>query len=354
MKIALITDQHFGARNDSLIFHDYFAKFYEEIFFPYLDEHNISTIIELGDIFDRRKYINYDSLDRCKKYWFDEIRSRNIDLHCIVGNHDIYFKNTNRVNSPDLLLGEYDFTTYEEPTVCNFDGLNILMMPWINNANYEEAMHYVENSGCSVCMGHLELQGFEMYRGAIIDHGLPHKTFMNFDMVMSGHFHHKSSKDNVHYLGSPYEMTWSDFNDERGFHIFDTETLELTRVVNPFRMFEKVFYDDTLKTPWSCSSPMAKDLSHLENCYVKVVIKNKNNPYNFDLFMDKLNSYNPTHVQIVEDNFHLDLEDDDTLIDEAEDTITIIRKYISNLDITEPKLVEDLFFELYHDALSVE
>jgi metallophosphoesterase superfamily enzyme len=113
MKIALITDQHFGVRNDSIQFHEYFSKFYSEFFFPFLQRNNIKTIVELGDLFDRRKYINFDSLSRSLEYWFDPIKKANIDLHCIVGNHDIYYKNTNRINSPNLLLKDYQFNVYE-------------------------------------------------------------------------------------------------------------------------------------------------------------------------------------------------------------------------------------------------
>ena len=53
MKIALLNDTHFGVRNDSMIFDDFLHKLYEEVFFPYLDEHNIKTLIHLGDVVDR-------------------------------------------------------------------------------------------------------------------------------------------------------------------------------------------------------------------------------------------------------------------------------------------------------------
>lgn len=351
MKIALITDQHFGARNDSIQFHNYFEKFYNEFFFPYLEEQGIDTIIELGDIFDRRKYINYYSLDRCKSYWFDPIRDKGINLHCIVGNHDIYFKNTNRVNSPNLLLQEYpELKVYDSPEVVNFDGLDILMMPWINNENYEESVKMIEETSATIMMGHLEFKGFEMYRGAVNDHGLDHKMFRKFDMVMSGHFHHKSSKDNIHYLGSPYEMTWSDYDDPRGFHIFDTDKKEFTYVQNPYIIFHKVFYDDVTMS----EDDIMNKSYDISNSYVKVVVKNKENPYLFDLFVDRLNSYEPAHIQIVEDNFNLNLEDENDIVDEAEDTITIIKKYIGNLNISDSKPLERLFSDLYQDALSIE
>lgn len=352
MKLALITDQHFGVRNDSTQFHDYFEKFYSEFFFPKIDELGIQTIVELGDIFDRRKYINFDSLSRSRGYFFEQIALRGIQLHCILGNHDVYFKNTNRISSPELLLKDYDnIVVYEEPETVDFGGTKILMLPWINNENYERSMKAVEETPATVVMAHLELQGFEMYRGAVNDHGLKHKVFSKFDRVMSGHFHHKSNKDNIYYLGSPYEMTWSDYDDARGFHIFDTDENDLTYYRNPYSMFHKVFYDDTEKTEQQI---LDQDFSHINDCYVKVVVKQKNNPYLFDLFVDRLNSKQPAKLQVVEDNFNLDMEDDSDIVDEAEDTVSIIKKYIGNLNLDNAKPIENLFYELYHDAIGME
>ena len=64
------------------------------------------------------------------------------------------------------------------------------------------------------------------------------------DRVFSGHYHHRSSQDNIHYLGNPYEIYWNDVNETRGFHVFDTETLEHTPINNPYRMFYKISYND--------------------------------------------------------------------------------------------------------------
>ena len=61
MKTGSLNDTHFGARNDSPAFIKYFNRFYDEIFFPYLQEHNITTLIHLGDVVDRRKFINYNT-----------------------------------------------------------------------------------------------------------------------------------------------------------------------------------------------------------------------------------------------------------------------------------------------------
>jgi UDP-2,3-diacylglucosamine pyrophosphatase LpxH len=352
MKIALITDQHFGARGDNIQFHEYFSFFYKEFFFPFLEANNIDTIVELGDMFDRRKYVNYDTLARCRDYWFDEIVKRGMHLHCIVGNHDIYYKNTNRVNSPDLLLGEYNCSVYSRTTEVELGGLKILFVPWIAPDNYEHSMETIGRTDSTIVMGHLELQGFEMYRGAMNDHGLDRKVFSKFDAVMSGHFHHKSSKDNIHYLGAPYEMTWSDYDDDRGFHLFDTETKELTFIKNPYSMFYKIFYDDVENNE---DVLLQKDLSFITNKQIKVIVKNKQNPYVFDLYMDRVNSLLPSHVQVVEDNMNVNIEDDN-IIDEAEDTLSIVRQYIENLNIDPEKSrdVVQLFSELHEEALSIE
>jgi len=351
MKIALITDQHFGVRNDSLQFHEYFDRFYSQVFFPTLEERGIKTVVELGDIFDRRKYINFDSLDRCRSYFFDRIKEQGIELHCIVGNHDIYFKNTNRVNALDLLLEQYDFHVYSEMTEVEIGGLDILMVPWINSENYKSSMDYLMHSKARVIMGHLELAGFEMHRGHMNETGLNPGVFKKYEMVMTGHYHHKSSKNNIHYLGSPYEMNWGDYMDSRGFHIFDTETLELEYIQNPLRMFHKVFYDDSVANE---EQILREDYSNLAHTYVKVVVKEKSKPELFDLFIDKINTVGPAHLQVIEDSFKLNLDNSDDIIDEAEDTVTIIKKYIDNLNLENTKGLENLFHELYHEAMSVE
>lgn len=351
-QVAVITDQHIGVRGDNQLFHTYFAKFYRECFFPTLEEHGIDTVLNLGDIFDRRKYINFDTLNRCRDYFFDELAKRNITFTGIVGNHDVMYKNSNHVNAPNLLLQDYaNFTFYIDPIEVNIKGTSILMLPWINSSNYEKCMRAIEKSNALIVCAHLELQGFEMYRGAVNDHGLSHKLFSKFDLVLTGHFHHKSKKDNIHYLGAPYEMTWSDYNDDRGFHLLDLDTKELTFVQNPYRIFNKVFYDDKTVPE---SKILEQDYSHIENSFVKVIVKNKENPYCFDVFIDRLNSFSPHHLQVVEDNFHLDVEDDNEILSEAEDTVTIIRKYIDNLGIEKPKQMEELFFNLYNDALSLD
>lgn len=353
MKLALITDQHFGARSDSTAFSEYFERFYENVFFPYLLEHGITNVIDLGDTFDRRKYINYDTLRRCRKYYFDVLKANNIQVDVIVGNHDTYFKNTNEVNSPELLLGDYDnIAVYDEPGEYNYDGLNIAFLPWVCSGNYEQSMQFIENTKAQILFGHLEIQGFEMYRGTFNDHGFDTSVFDKFDMVCTGHFHHRSSRGNIFYLGNPYELTWADFNDPRGFHIFDTDTRELTFIQNPYRMFNKIHYTDANKT---VEQVLEDDMEMYRDTFVKVIVHEKNNPYWFDMFIDKLEKTGIADLQVVEDHLNLNLEDDDDIIDEAEDTLTILKKVVSGLDTPVSKKELDSFLtSLYTEALHAE
>ena len=284
MKILLITDQHFGARNDNTGFLDYYEDFYSNVVIPYIDKHKITTIINLGDTFDRRKYVNFNTLERAKKMWFTPLEERGITAHTIIGNHDTYYKNTNEINSPELLLTDYEhIIPYSSPTLLELDHCNIAILPWICSENYTESMDFISTVKADILMGHLELSGFAMYRGYENDHGMDSSIFNRFDMVFTGHYHHKSDNGHVYYLGNPYELTWSDYNDPRGFHIFDTETRTLEFVQNPYKMFHKVIYDDKSEVKIE-----PEKFQHLRNKYVKVVVREKNNPYNFDLFIESI------------------------------------------------------------------
>lgn len=350
--IAIITDQHFGARGDSLIFDDYFKRFYSEVFFPYIDANNIKVIYNLGDTFDRRKFVNFNTLSRCKRYFFDEIQRRGLEFNILIGNHDMYYKNTLSVNSPRLLLSEYSFNLIETPKEVVIDNTPVLCIPWICNENYNQTMKKIEETKAQIVFGHLEINGFEMNRGSICDTGLNSEIFKKFDLVYTGHFHHKSSKENVEYLGCPYEMTWNDYNDKKGFHIFNTETRELTFIENPNSIFHKFDYDD--------SEMKIEDLSEMNfsvfnNIFMKLIVRNKTNPYLFDMFVDKLEKGGVFDLQIVDDILNIDIESDVDIINEAKSTMEILQLYIeqtkTNID---KKRLTELFRNLYSEALLVE
>ena len=350
MKIALVTDTHFGARNDNQNVNDYFYKFYDNIFFPELEKRGITTCVHLGDVVDRRKFISFKIANDFRQRFINRFAELGIDLHIIIGNHDTYYKNTNEVNSMEELVGKDRCNIYTGPEVVEFDGVPIQFIPWINANNYDESMTALSHSPAQIAMGHLEVNGFEMHKGHFADGSYDKELFRRFDIVMSGHFHHKSDDGQIYYLGTPYEIYWSDYEDPRGFHIFDTETRELERIVNPYRIFEKVYYDDTT------TDYTDYDMSKLKDMYVKVIVVNKKDLYQFDKFIDKLLQADAHEVKIVEDFSELDAENvSDDIVENTEDTMTLLEKYIDELDVTMSKdRLKNTMRSLYTEAQDLE
>jgi DNA repair exonuclease SbcCD nuclease subunit len=350
MKVAIITDQHFGARNDSIAFLDYFQKFYDSTFFPTLEEHGITDILVLGDTFDRRKYVNFYALQRAKEMFFDRLSDAGINVHMLAGNHDTYFKNTNDVNSPDLLLKEYtNINVIDKPTTIAIDGTDICMMPWICPDNYQESVDHMKNTKAEICMGHFEIAGFAMYRGMESHDGLSKETFDKFDMVFSGHYHHKSDDGHIYYVGNPYELTWQDYNDPRGFHLFDLGSRELTFIRNPFSMFARVEYNDKEQ------EPIDLDAVDLQGKYVKLVVVNKTDYYKFDRFTQKLYNKGCHDIKVVEDMSEFT---EGELVDESinlEDTLSVLGHYVDSVETDfDKEKIKNYMRALYTEAVNIE
>ena len=353
MKVAVITDQHFGVRGDSILFLDYYEKFYRDVFFPTLDERGIDTVLDLGDTFDRRKYVNFVTLRRAKQMYFDPLKERNITVHSVVGNHTTYFKNTNDINTMDLLLKEYsNYNVYtHEPVTIRLGTCDVMLSPWICPSNAEVSFEAFKETSAKILMGHFEFAGFEMMKGQLSDHGLDRADFKKFLAVYSGHYHHPSSHENVTYLGAPYEMTWTDYAGKRGFHIFDTETLEMEFIQNPYSIFHKLEYDDTDLTVEDIDE---LDVSMLTSTYVKVIVKKKSNPYTFDLFIDKLQTAGAADIKVVEDHLNFDIIDEGELVDEAQDTLSLLRGYVDSLEVKANKeRINEFLRDLYQEAVSL-
>jgi|TARA_B100000073_G_scaffold119380_1_gene96691 predicted phosphodiesterase len=344
MKVAIITDTHYGFKKGSKQFHDYFELFYKNVFFPTLEQEGITTVIHMGDAFDSRKGIDYQSLDWAKRVVFDPLSK--YDVHMIIGNHDTYYKNTNEVNSPQLLLEDYkNIKTYSNAKEVNIGGLHILLIPWINEDNEAETFKLIQSSNCKCAMGHLELSGFRVNKQIVMDHGYEGKLFEKFSHVFSGHYHTRSDDGRIFYLGNPYEMFWSDAGDRRGFTIFDTETLEHGYVNNPYTMFHLITYDD--------DSASLFDARDCKDKIVKVVVKNKKRPKEFDKFLDKIYNSGSQEVKIVE-NFQIIENDEDFVAEDEENTINILNRYIDESEINLDKsMIKEIFQNLYREAHEV-
>jgi len=352
MKIALITDQHFGGKQDSQNFSNYIETFYREQFFPYLSENKIDTVIDLGDTFDRRKFVNFNTLNQVRQFYFDVYYERDIKLHSIVGNHSTYYRNTNSVNSSELLYGHYDnVSTYASPQTIHVGDTDIDLIPWINVENYDETMNFIKDSKSQIALGHLEINGFAMYKGYNAEDGIPKELFKGYEVVCSGHYHHKSSKGNIHYLGAPYEITWSDYDDPRGFHVLDTETRELVYIRNRFRLFEKIYYDDR-NTDYS-----KIDTGYYKSKIVKLIVENKENLPQFEDFVDRLYKSDLTDLTILEDlsEYTMRYNEDDEADVEVGNTSAFLEEYVDGMKVEEEKpKIKKLLQVIYDEALNVD
>ena len=336
MRIALINDVHFGTRDDSPIFHDHIERFFEKEFFPRLIAENITTVMCLGDLFDKRKTINFYTLSRVKEYFFNRLAQLNIKLIILVGNHDVLYKSSNEINSPSQLLKDYqNITVLVNPTKLDLGGKMFDIIPWINKQNYQETIDFINSSSSMVCFAHLELEGFIFQQGVVAEHGMSSSIFSQYHSVLTGHYHSKSSQKNIHYLGSQYDLTWADYGEKKYWHIFDTDTFELIANENPQKMFIKLYYSDEGEN----FEQELKDANFrdLTNRVVKVIIRSRSNPVLFDMFMSKINATVPFEVTVVDEEAYSEAGASDIDILVA-DTHEILKASVERVDVNVDKV----------------
>ena len=351
MKVAILNDTHCGTRNSSDIFLDYQGRFYTEVFFPYCKEHNIKQILHLGDYYEHRKFVNFKALNTNRKHFLEPMKELGMSMDIIPGNHDVYYKNTNELCSLKELLGYFtsNVNICMKPTVLDYDGCKVAVLPWINKSNYEEYTKWAMQCNASILGAHLELKGFDMMPGMPNPHGMNADVFSRFESVLSGHFHTKSSRDNVHYLGAQFEMTWADVDDPKYFHILDTETREIEAIRNPITIFKKVVYDDT-KTDYD-----KVDVSQFAKQFIKLIVINKNDLYMFDKFIDRLQSIDTYELKIAEsfDEYLGDSVNDEKI--SLEDTTELLDSYVEAVDTDlDKEHIKVELRKLYTEAQNLE
>lgn len=351
MKVVILNDTHAGARNSSQIFIDYQKRFYDEVFFPYCDDNNIDRIIHLGDYYESRKHVNFKALHENRKMFLDPLVSRGMTMDIIPGNHDVYHKNTNDLCALKELLGYYtnNVNIHMNPVELDYDGLKVALIPWITAQNQQEIKEFIRSTSAPIFGAHLELQGFEVSRGIMHQHRgfLSPDELSKFDQVISGHFHIASQQGNIRYLGSQIEFTWNDHNDKKYFHVLDTETREITKVLNPIRMFEIIHYDDEVNDYTTVCVDDYKDK------FIKVFVKNKSDPFLFDIFIDKITAVGVHDLKISE-TFVSDIEN--TVVNSnITDTGDLLNSYIDALDTQlDRERVKSIVHTLYTNAQSLE
>ncbi len=354
MKIALLNDTHCGVRNSSQIFIDYQERFYEQVFFPYCAEHDIKKIIHLGDYYDHRKFVNFKALHANRRHFLEPMKQNGMTMDIIPGNHDVFHKNTNDLCSLKELLGYYtsNINIIMKPTTVNYDGLDVHLMPWINPENHQHSMEFIrKNNG--ILMAHLELADFEMMRGIKQPkgNGMGVEPFKHYDLCLSGHYHASSQQGNIRYLGCQMEFTWADAGDAKYFHVLDTDTQEITAVLNPLTLFEKIYYDDS-NTDYS-----KVDAGYYKSKIVKLIVENKENLPQFEDFVDRLYKSDLTDLTILEElsEYTMRYNEDDEADVEVGNTSAFLEEYVDGMKVEEEKpKIKKLLQVIYDEALNVD
>jgi len=356
-KVALISDLHWGVRSDSPIFIDIFKQFYHETFFPYLKKHDINTVLILGDVFDKRQHTNHKTIKACREILFDVLSEENIKTYILIGNHDTMFKDTLRINSIDLLLSHYtNISIIHEPCTINILGHDVCMIPWICRENEEDCMKEINNTKSDLVMGHFEFARFEFFLGQESKEGLEPELFSRFKHVYTGHYHHSSTRNNITYLGCPYQMTWNDYNDMKGFYVLDLKTKKSSFVNNPISSFVRFDYNEDDK---ESIESFLNNNSNLKNTFIKIYVIKKKDHVAFESFIQAIYQRSCHDVKIVENLSELIKEDKDNPVDiqdEIHDTQTTLMMYIDNLSLEESNKIDvkDYIKSLYLDAITEE
>ena len=262
----------------------------------------------------------------------------------IVGNHDIFYKQSLKLNSPKLNLSQYDnITVYDRPVTTFVEGTEIFMVPWICEDNAAEFIAARSASSAEICMGHLELTGFYANQQYQCQHGTDPKSFSQFDTVFSGHFHKKSSAGNITYLGNPYQMYWNDEGETRGFHLFDLNSNELEFIPNPTPIFHKISYDE--------SKSKLFNPNKFSDSFIKIVVAGKSTPKKLSAFVDKLYQVGVHDIKVIE-QFNNEIDDDVEV--EGEDTLTTLTNYVNAMEEQVDKSsIINIFKTLYVEAQEV-
>ena len=348
-KILFLTDTHIGCRNSHSIIEEHILKFHTYIL-EYIKQNKIKEVFHLGDMVDDRKNMNIKTWNRFKTSFFDHLRDMGVELTVLCGNHDTYFRSHNEVNALDTLFNKQEYpnvTVINKPTEVIIGKTNFLLMPWMHNSHFEEYKTVIEESKADVLCAHLEMHGFIMHSGVISTDGMETATFEHFDNVFTGHYHSKSSKGNIHYLGTAYDTSWADIFDKKYFHIFDSKAGLLTPVEYDDRLFTRLVYNDTkykLEVP-----------TNLSGKFVKLIVRGKTDILGFETLLNEINKQEPFELSIVDETLLIgdtDFEADEQSMADISSVITDSIEGLQDTESVDKAKLKVLMQELYRDAIS--
>lgn len=347
-EILLLTDTHIGCRNSHSIIEQHILKFHQHII-QYIKDNDIHVVFHLGDMFDDRKSINVKTLDLFKTEFFDKLREMQVQLFVLVGNHDTYMRSHNQINTLETLFKKEDYWNVHvinKPTPMHIENTKFLMVPWMHNNHFDEYLNTIKESTADILCAHLEMQGFIMHSGVVSVDGMSINSFEHFDKVLTGHYHAKSSRDNVHYLGTSYDTTWADVMEKKFFHTLDTSNGTITPIEYNDRLFVRLVYNDAIGV---IDVP-----NDLRGKFVKLIVRGKTDVLGFETLLNKINEQEPFEVSVVDETLIIgesSFEADEKSIADISMVINTSVDGLQDTDSVDKDRLKMLMQELYHDAI---
>jgi len=224
-RVWFITDTHLGARSNSQEWIDIIEDYFYNFFIPLVKKHYRpgDILCHLGDVFDSRSAINLKVLTVCVNIFEDLSEIFKDGIIIIPGNHDVYAKSSNDVNSLISLKWIPNIQIFEEPASLMIGTKKFLLMPW--RKDHEEEKACVQSMGPhDYLLCHADIAGMKFNKHVVVSTGCDISTYKDFTRVYCGHIHYAQRKNNITLLGSPYEITRSDMNNEKGITLLDLES----------------------------------------------------------------------------------------------------------------------------------
>ena len=235
-KIFLIGDTHIGlgypnnADKWFKVHREYFSDFLMPLLKSRVEPGDI--IVHLGDLFDNRNVIPINLMN----YTLDIVEeiSKIAPFHIIIGNHDLYSKSTGEINSVRPFKHIDNIFIYDKPTKIEFEGVGILMVPYIDNRK-EQISIINNNKDCKYLFCHSDLNGAKLHMTSAGHRNadkIDIEDFKYFRKVYSGHYHIVQRDQNFTFVGSIFQMDRNDYKDQKGIFIIDVENEEEEFVEN--------------------------------------------------------------------------------------------------------------------------
>ncbi len=247
-RIWFITDTHLGVRNNSNEWIEYIEDYFYNWFFPLVEKNwkPGDVLFHLGDYYDSRQSVNLKVLDLGVRVAerFSQLFPDGVFF--IIGNHDIWGKLSNDVNSLKTIKWIPGIRVIEEPETLIVNGKSFFMMPWRKDHEEEEATLDAVDPHDYLCC-HADIRGLNFNRYVVVDDGAATDKFKKFGRVYSGHIHYSQTHENIKMLGSPYEITRSDMGNPKGITLLDVESGEEQYFSNDHSpKFKRFYFDDIL------------------------------------------------------------------------------------------------------------